>query len=326
MKIRIMSDIHFTDGINGHLPVSKSAFYHYYKRRLKYEENCVTLIAGDMATGLDYTDTFLKTFFPKEPVIFIEGNHLVYQKRGKTLTEYQDELREKYPKDHLLYHYLENDWMFLPFSDNNVAVIGSTFFTNYEFTEMTVDDYNAKEQAWHKLLGLYGFDTSKHEFKPVKKLTKKLIIQDNMRTAEESLNDFQWGWETPSKRLSPAYYLELHNKAKAEIERCYSEITAINPNCKIILMTHHCLSPQCIDARFVKHRSNASYVSDLEDWVKHFENVRLIVSGHVHCRKNFTIGDKRYIINAMGYCMYNEPFTPKEAKFNPNLIIDTNDL
>lgn len=89
MKIRIMSDIHFTDGINGNLPINHSSFYHYYKRKLKHEDDCVTLIAGDMATGLDYTQAFLEGFFPNERVIFIEGNHLVYQKGRKLYMNYR---------------------------------------------------------------------------------------------------------------------------------------------------------------------------------------------------------------------------------------------
>ena len=148
-----------------------------------------------------------------------------------------------------------------------------------------------------------------------------------MLVAKESLNDFKWGWETPSRNITPNLYLELHNKAKEEVKRCYNEILAINPKCKIILLTHHCLSPQCIDDTYKHHKANASYVSDLEDWVNEFDNIKLVISGHVHCRKDFVFGNnKRYIINAMGYCAYGEPFKENDVKFNPNLIIDTDDL
>ena len=77
---------------------------------------------------------------------------------------------------------------------------------------------------------------------------------------------------------------------------------------------------------YVKSKINASYVSNLEDWIDTMPNIRLVLSGHVHCRKDLTIGknNTRYIINACGYIPRNEPF--KAPKFNPNLIIDTNNL
>lgn len=325
MKIRIMSDIHFTDGINGNLPINHSSFYHYYKRKLKHEDDCVTLIAGDMATGLDYTQAFLEGFFPNERVIFIEGNHLVYQKGRKTIYELQDELRQAYPKTHMYYTYLENDWTFLS-NKEDVAVIGSTFFTNYEYTDLTLEEYNNRQKAYNIWINMYLGDKGK-EYVPATELTPEMIFIENMLVAKESLNDFKWGWETPSRNITPNLYLELHNKAKEEVKRCYNEILAINPKCKIILLTHHCLSPQCIDDTYKHHKANASYVSDLEDWVNEFDNIKLVISGHVHCRKDFVFGNnKRYIINAMGYCAYGEPFKENDVKFNPNLIIDTDDL
>ena len=77
---------------------------------------------------------------------------------------------------------------------------------------------------------------------------------------------------------------------------------------------------------YVKSKINASYVSNLEDWIDTMPNIRLVLSGHVHCRKDLIIGknNTRYIINACGYIPRNEPF--KAPKFNPNLIIDTNNL
>lgn len=324
MKIRIISDIHFASGINGSLPIKKSAFYHYYNKMLKHDEECVTLVAGDMATGLEYTQAFLEGFFPNERVVFVEGNHLVYQDGHKTIYELQNELRESYPKTHLFHTYLENDWTFIS-KNNDVAVIGSTFFTNYEYNNMTLEDYNKRQEAYNTWINMYLGDNKTYE--PASELTNEMILKENMMLASESLNDFRWGWETPSSRLTPNLYLELHNKAKEEVKRCYDEIVQINPDCKIILLTHHCLSPKCIDEKYKNSKLNASYVSDLEDWVNEFDNIKLVISGHVHCRKDFTFGNnKRYIVNAMGYCIYEEPFKENDVKFNPNLIIDTNDL
>ena len=92
-------------------------------------------------------------------------------------------------------------------------------------------------------------------------------------------------------------------------------------------MTHHCLSGKVISRKYKKGLMNASYTSDLEDWVDtKLPGVKLVISGHVHNRSDFTFGKRnvRYILNPCGYIRYNEPFN--EPKFNPNLIINTQDL
>ena len=67
--------------------------------------------------------------------------------------------------------------------------------------------------------------------------------------------------------------------------------------------------------------------STKKHYSKFIFRITLVISGHVHCRKDFVFGNnKRYIINAMGYCAYGEPFKENDVKFNPNLIIDTDDL
>ena len=141
------------------------------------------------------------------------------------------------------------------------------------------------------------------------------------------MNDFRWGKENKHFYLSPEYYLKLHKLAKKEVKRCHDEILNINPSAKIILMTHHCLSPKCILDKYKKSLINASYVSDLEKWVdKELTGVKLVISGHVHNRCDFTFGKRnvRYIVNPCGYMPCRED--EDEPKFNINLIIDTEDL
>ena len=114
--------------------------------------------------------------------------------------------------------------------------------------------------------------------------------------------------------------------AKKEVKRCYNEILAINSNAKIILMTHHCLSPKVISPKYKKGLLNASYCSDLEKWIDKMPNIRLVISGHVHNRCDFVFGknNTRYIVNPCGYILHNED--KNDPPFNPNLIIDTVNL
>lgn len=326
-KLRIISDLHYTRGINGPAWDKNYKSSDLWKNFGEQLQNPVdfTLIAGDIAAGIDDHNEFFQSFFPNEKVIFIDGNHLIYYTIKDyfrpILSEAKQELKEKFPKTHLLWNYLENDWMWI---DQNTAIIGTTFYTDYAYCDLTLEELNDIIKAWNVWGSLYGLPLKST---PITELTKKVIQEETMSEARGRLNDFQWGNESKRKRLSPEYYLKLHKKAKKEVKRCYNEITSFNPNANIILMTHHCLSPQCISKEYKKGLLNASYTSNLEKWIdKEFPRIKLIVSGHVHNRCDFTFGKRnvRYIINPCGYISYNEPYN--EPKFNPNLIIDTEEL
>ena len=328
-KLRIISDLHYTAGING--PYSgysylTSPFYEQYYQELQKEKDCITLIAGDIAAGIDKHKEFLQCFFNQQKVIFIDGNHVVYEytkdNKKPILSKLKKELKKEFPKTHMFWRYLENDWMWIDYP--NVAIIGSTFYTDYNYCDLTLKEFNEKLQAWHLLTKLYCLPS---KYEPVKKLTKQIIRNETMAEAGSRMNDFNWGKENKHFYLSPEYYLELHKLAKKEVKRCHDEILKINPKAKIILMTHHGLSPQIIGEEYKKGLLNASYTSDLENWVdKKLPGIKLVISGHVHNRCDFTFGKRnvRYIVNPCGYMPCSED--KNDPPFNPNLIIDTNDL
>lgn len=333
VKIRLISDLHFTGGINGpdcDKTYKQSGLYHYFGKKLQQETDCVTLIAGDILEGFNKHSDFFNSFFPNQHVIFVEGNHSVYIRDKYTIDEIKQELKKQFPITHCYYHYLENDWMWIPGCNNEVAVIGSTFYTDYQYNVFgDVNEYNAHQRSLNAMSLLYGLPMLEHKL--AKRLSKKMILHENLFLARMRLNDFKWGniYDNNLKRirnLDPEDYLKMHNEAKLKIENAYNEILKFNPNAKIILMTHHCLSHKCIDKQYNKSKANASYVSKLDSWIDTMPNIKLVFSGHVHCRKDFKFGKNktRYIINACGYIPYQEPFKPK--KFNPNLIIDTNNL
>ena len=327
-KLRIISDIHYTSRINGpdfKDPYNTSLFYKEYYEVLQKEKDCITLIAGDIAAGIDKHKEFLEEFFPNQRVIFTDGNHLVYEytkdNKHPILSELKKELKQEFPITHLFWRYLENDWCWI---DENTAIIGSTFYTDYNYCDLTLEEFNKNLKAWDVWTTLYGLPS---KYEPVEKLTKQIIRNETMAEAGSRMNDFKWGKENKRFYLSPEYYLKLHKLAKKEVKRCHDEILEINPKAKIILMTHHGLSPQIISEEYKKGLLNASYTSNLEDWVdKKLPGVKLIISGHVHNRCDFTFGKRnvRYIVNPCGYIPYNED--KKDPPFNPNLIIDTNKL
>lgn len=291
VKLRIISDLHYDTGINREL----------FNEKFKKSKDTITLIAGDLASSVELSQEFLEKYFKNQQVIFIGGNHMVYQKGMKTIYEINEDYKKAFPITHAYWKYLSNDWIWIPGTDNQVAIIGSIFFTDYEYSNWTSESFNEQQRTWN--------------------------IRENQLIAQGSLNDFVWGYEAPGQHLTPYTYRELHLEAKKEVLKCYKEIIKQNPDAKVILMTHHCLSSKCIDDEYINSRSNVSYVSELENWLcEEMPNLRLVISGHVHCRKDFTFGkdNKRYVINAFGYIPHNEP--AKKIPFNANFIIRTNKL
>ena len=216
-KLRIISDLHYTAGING--PYSgysyiTSPFYEEYYNELQKEKDCITLIAGDIAAGINKHEEFLRCFFNKQKVIFIDGNHLVYEytkdNKRPILSKLKKELKIEFPKEHLFWHYLENDWIWLDYQ--NVAIIGSTFYTDYNYCDLTLEEFNDKLKAWDTLSNLYGLPS---KYEPIKKLTKRDIRIETMAEAGSRMNDFKWGKQDKHFYLSPEYYLKLHKKEAA---------------------------------------------------------------------------------------------------------------
>ena len=149
VKLRLISDVHYTDGINASKYKTKthSPFGHYFAKELAKEKDCITLIAGDIAEGSVRQKNFFETYFPNQTVIFTEGNHLVYDLQESILPKIKKNLKKSFPIFSGNYHYLENDWMFIPGTNQEVAVIGSTFYTDYEYCNFTVDEYNESQRT-----------------------------------------------------------------------------------------------------------------------------------------------------------------------------------
>lgn len=319
-KLRIISDLHYDQGLNKSKDFDEKIGAEFSK-----EKADITLIAGDLAADIKNKKEFLEKYFNDQQVIFTGGNHDVYIKGLKTIYEIDDMHKKEFPLTHLFWKYLNNDWTWIPGTNESIAIIGSTFYTDYEYSNWTIESFNAQQRAWIDLMRAHGF---KAEYEDVTDLSIDRIIKENQMIAEGKMNDFSWGYESPGQHLTPYTYRELHLESKKKILKCYKEIIKQNKNAKVILLTHHGLSERCIDNRFLTSTSNASYISELENWLcENIPNLRLVISGHVHCRKDFIFGKdkKRYIINACGYVPYNEPFKG-DGIFNPNLIIDTNDL
>jgi Icc-related predicted phosphoesterase len=75
-----------------------------------------------------------------------------------------------------------------------------------------------------------------------------------------------------------------------------------NPNDKIIVVTHYGPSFKSADTRYLHEMDlQHGYLSNLDNYIESLDNVPLWVHGHIHEKKNYTIGKTQIIVNPFAY-------------------------
>ena len=296
MKIRIISDIHRS--INENYPLS-------------LKDNCdYTLIAGDLGPDFKKNAKWLRRNVKRGA--FVSGNHDAYDKEI-TIEDAKAFYHREFP--------LDSDVAYLDISvgavskelSEKVLLVGDVLYTDYALPISGLDEGLPEDQV-----------VRNNVFRAKPKMSGTYMNDFNYFTTDGS---YASDWERErfsdgGKRfyIQPEHYLEHFRKAFARI----TEIVESNPDKDVILMTHHCLSPKCISERFSKDDLNASYVSDREKWIADHQNIRLVVSGHVHNRNVFHVGGALYVLNPLGYCPYGENLAGENGEeWTPNLFVDT---
>ena len=295
MRIRLISDLHMSINENYPLVLDGSCDY--------------TLIAGDLGPDFRKNSRWLRKNVKRGA--FVSGNHDAYD-REITIEDAKEFYHRKFPAlSDVAYLDCSVGVVSKPISEK-VLLVGDVLYTDYAYRISPMDDG----------------------------LPEDLVVRNNITRASPKfrgsyMNDFNYftrsdkyadSWEKDHPRkigrfcLSPRHYLDHFRKAFSEIER----IVESNPDKDVILMTHHCLSERCISREFSKDELNASYVSPRDKWIADHENIRLVLSGHVHHRGDFRVGNALYVLNPLGYCPYGENLEGENGPaFDPNLFVDT---
>ena len=294
MKIRVFSDIHID--VNNGFPFTLR------------DKETFTLIPGDVSGNVKGTAKWIQQNVHNG--MFIVGNHdPAYNDLGWTIKKQKEYLAEKFPIDSSVTFMDEQvGVMSRLIPGTNVLVIGSTLYTDYQyvgdFLERALADGNARRRENGE-----------------KEIT---ALDCNMAAASRGLNDFRWAHvedEFDDRGLKQRYLRPDDYKKWFEVTfKKIDQLVHENHDKDIIVMTHHCPSPKCISERYVNNSMNASYVSDLEQFIVDNPNIRAWVCGHVHSVTNTTVGDNGQILlcNPRGYerDMENQNWTP-------NTFIDT---
>ena len=293
MKIRIFSDIHID--VNQGFPFS-----------LKDKET-FTLIPGDISGNVKGSAKWIRENIHNG--MFVAGNHdPAYNDLGWTIKKQKQYLAEKFP--------IDGDVTFLDeqvgvmskqIPDTNILVIGSTLYTDYAYADATMKRCVSESKSWKEVA--YNMNVNDP------------IVAANLYMASRGLNDFRWGhvegdFGDKQRTVRPMDYLSWFNITFDRIQ----ELVNQNHDKDIIVMTHHCPTPKCISEQYIGNDMNASYVSDLEEFITSHPNIKAWCCGHVHSQTITTVGENGQLIvcNPRGYERNFEADC-----WNPNTFIDT---
>ncbi|CAB4127480.1 Calcineurin-like phosphoesterase domain, ApaH type [uncultured Caudovirales phage] len=84
-------------------------------------------------------------------------------------------------------------------------------------------------------------------------------------------------------------------------------MSVIHKDEKIVVVTHHAPSFKSVDPIYENHTLlNGGYCSNLENFIIDRKNIKLWISGHLHNRNLYYIGDTLLASNPRGYIGYEE--------------------
>lgn len=327
MKIRFISDIHYYFNVE----TAPTELFDIMSNKKPAD---ITLIAGDMSACIEEAYQFLEKYFKNEKVVFVNGNHCVYNKEGLTLEEINNNYKSIFNDN---WKYLENDYVWL---NEDIAVIGCIGWTDFMYGFKTKSEYVKKTNAmkhyiethskiffdgkWQEVIYTDNLPDNPAEFYEESKMgDKKRYRAFKMRDALRGVNDYNYGkmkYYGKIRPMTPQYTYKLHKLSMKMIKKCYNEIVSKNPNATIILLTHHPFVKNCVSERYKNNSLNSAFVSNHNNWLKQFPNIKYLHCGHVHQRFIKTVIKKQLICNPMGYIYYGENNFDKP--FDINLIFE----
>ena len=244
------------------------------------DNDTFTIIAGDTAASPELATEWIRQNIQKGLVI--SGNHIVYAAGKRPIQDLKQHLATSFPPDAPI-TYLDHMTGTMHKTVENILFIGTTLYTNYAL----LPDVPVENAMWYAYSPRFG------------------------------LNDFRLGYTRDNgkvRHIFPTDYRRWFIESQKEIRR----IIEAHPDKEIVLITHHCPSEKCCATKGIL--LNTSYASDMESFIREHSNIKLWITGHVHERQNFKIGQCTVLMNPRGYEDRGEAFG-----FNPNTFVETRD-
>lgn len=223
----------------------------------------VVVLAGDIGVGLQGIDWALNTF--EIPIVFVAGNHEFYSQR--TMQEFLREARAKADADDRMY-FLENESIWI----DGVRFAGATLWTDFAAVPGMKPEF-AMQRAQDRMTDY-----------------QRITLETRQATQVYRSKRRQ-------PRFTPRMALARHQESRDFLEREFRELP---PGEQLVVVTHHAPSAQSLPYREAHSPLDAAYVSNLEEVVAN-SGADLWIHGHIHCARDYVIGNTRVVSNCRGY-------------------------
>lgn len=253
------------------------------------EKDVFTVLAGDTSGDPQLTTEWVKKNLKRG--LLISGNHLVYNRQHLPIQDLRQQLADAFPPASDI-TYLDVLTGCFKKEVDGVLFIGTTLYTDF------------------KLKSAYA--------------NGKQVQERNMSISWRYMNDYRWGLQSADEHITPMNALDWFKQSFAAIEQAVSENERRPKPLPVVIITHHAPSRACISDQYSDSETNASYASDLEEFIKNHPSVRAWIYGHVHaaCRTVELSRDGQpsclLINNARGYVHHLE-----DHDFTKGFFLDT---
>lgn len=269
--IRLVSDLHVDVNRDGNFG-------------FRHKNQDMLFIAGDIAGSYEKEIKFLKglTKTITCPIFVVAGNHLgydYYTSEYDVLFGYRkanplegtkqwsiDYIKKNVPDN---VHYLDNEYM----EWNNYIIFGGCMYSDYHLYENEDLCKRSGEAYLNDFRYVHIYDKEMNVVRPV------------------NTDDYQW------------FFLEF----KKKLEKCIEKTKDSGKD--IIVLTHFCPSIQSISDKYLNQGNiylNASYASNLDDFIKDNPRIKYWFCGHCHDSKDYMIEQCRIVMEPYGYHVNGE--------------------
>lgn len=121
---------------------------------------------------------------------------------------------------------------------------------------------------------------------------------DTMEATKRFMRDYKQIY-AGDYMFSPEISIQIHAKHRQWLKQAL--ITAEHLGKKVVVMSHHSISPLSVSKKYESLPSNAAFVSDLSDWMFESWAPVLWVHGHTHEAFDYRIDNTRVIVNPRAY-------------------------
>ncbi|PID37552.1 MAG: metallophosphoesterase [Pseudomonadales bacterium] len=99
--------------------------------------------------------------------------------------------------------------------------------------------------------------------------------------------------------FTPQLSMEIHAKHRAWLQQAL--VQAYDEGKKVVVMTHHSISPRSVAEKYAHFSSNSAFVSDMSAWMNQHWSPTLWIHGHTHEAFDYQQDKTRVVVNPRAY-------------------------